>query len=85
MSKKRIRDAKVEEHILREIKIQSYLNHPHLTSLYGYFHDQEYLYLVLEALPDGSLQNVKKKKKLSEKESASIIKQVAEGLREMHQ
>jgi len=35
-----------------------------LTSLFGYFHDANNLYLVLEALPDGSLQKVKKKKKL---------------------
>jgi aurora kinase len=77
MSKKRIRDTKVEEHILREIKIQSYLNNGNLTALYGYFHDEEYLYLVLEALPDGSLQQVKKKRKLPEKETAAIIKQVS--------
>lgn len=41
--------------------------------------------MILEALPDGSLQNVKKKKKLPEKETAAIIKQVAEGLRSMHE
>jgi serine/threonine protein kinase len=77
MSKQRIRDTKVEEHILREIKIQSYLNHGNLTALYGYFQDEEYLYLVLEALPDGSLQQVKKKRKLPEKETAAIVKQVS--------
>jgi serine/threonine protein kinase len=43
------------------------------------------LYLILEALPDGSLQNVKKKKKLPEKEAAAIIKQVANGLKSMHE
>ena len=85
MSKKRIKDAKVEQHILRQIKIQSCLNHKNLTSLFGYFHDEENLYLILEALPDGSLQNVKKKKKLPEKQAASIIRQVVEGLQHMHQ
>ena len=40
MSKKRIRTAKVEEHVLREIKIQSYLHNKNLTSLFGYFHDE---------------------------------------------
>ena len=39
----------------------------------------------MEALPDGSLQNVKKKKKLPEREAASIVKQVAEGLKYMHE
>jgi hypothetical protein len=31
----------------------------------------------LELLPDGSLQQVKKKKKLPEKETAEIVRQVA--------
>ena len=84
MSKKRIREKKVEQHILREIKIQSYLNHSNLTSLFGYFHDEDNLYLILEALPDGSLQNVKKKKKLPEDVTAAIVKQVADGLKYMH-
>ena len=77
MSKKRIKEAKVEQHITREIKLQSYLNHSHITSIYGYFLDEDHLYLVLELLPDGSLQQVKKKKKLPEKEAADIVRQVA--------
>jgi serine/threonine protein kinase len=36
-------------------------------------------------LPDGSLQQVKKKKKMPEKETADIVRQVAEGLKYMHQ
>ena len=36
-------------------------------------------------LPDGSLQQVKKKRKLPEKEAADIIRQVAEGLKFMHE
>jgi serine/threonine protein kinase len=52
--------------------------------LFGYFHDEENLYLVIEALPDGSLQQVKKKRKLPEKEAASIVRQVSIGLKYMH-
>lgn len=40
--------------------------------------------MILEALPDGSLQNVKKKKKLPEADTAAIVKQVADGLKYMH-
>jgi serine/threonine protein kinase len=50
--------------MIREIKIQSYLNHCQVTSIYGYFDDEDHLYLILELLPDGSLQQVKKKRKL---------------------
>jgi serine/threonine protein kinase len=56
-----------------------------LTALYGCFQDEDSLYLVLEALPDGSLQQVKKKRKLPEKETAVIVKQVSEGLKYMHE
>lgn len=69
MSKKHIQEAKVQQHIIREIKIQSYLNHNQLTSIYGYFHDEDHLYLILELLPYGSLQQVKKKRKLPEKQT----------------
>jgi serine/threonine protein kinase len=65
--------------------LQTYLSHSHIAALYGYFHDEEHLYLVIELLPDGSLQQVKKKKKLPESEAADIVKQVALGLKYMHQ
>jgi serine/threonine protein kinase len=61
------------------------LNNGHCTSIYGYFHDEDYLYLILELLPDGSLQQVKKKRKLPEKEAADIVRQVALGLKYMHE
>ncbi len=85
MSKKRIRERQVEEHVLREIKIQFYLSHPLLTALFGCFHDAEHIYLILEALPDGSLQQVKRKRKLPEKEAAGIVSQVSQGLKSMHE
>jgi serine/threonine protein kinase len=85
MSKRRIRELKVEEHVRREIKLQSYLNHSHLTALYGYFHDPDNLYLILELLPDGSLQQVKKKRKLPQNEAAALLRQVVEGLKYMHE
>ncbi len=39
----------------------------------------------MELLPDGSLQQVKKKRKLPEKETIDIVKQVAEGLKYLHE
>jgi aurora kinase len=47
ISKKKIREQKLEQTMLREIKIQSFLKHKHLTPLFGFFDDQEYLYLIL--------------------------------------
>ena len=80
MSKKQIKELKREEHVIRELKIQIYLNHKHLTAMHGYFHDKDYIYLILECLPDGNLSQIKKRKKTSEKETANILKQVCEGL-----
>ena len=52
--------------MIREIKVQSFLKHRHLTSLYGFFSDEHFIYLILELLPDGSLNQNKGKKKLAE-------------------
>jgi serine/threonine protein kinase len=70
--------------LIREIKIQSFLNHKHLTSLYGYFYDAKDIYLIIEAMPDGSLSQTNKKKKLSEIEVSRIIRQICDGLKYMH-
>jgi serine/threonine protein kinase len=64
--KKKLVEMKLEEHLVREIKIQSFLKHRHLTSLYGFFDDDSFIYLILEIMPDGSLMQVKKKRKVPE-------------------
>jgi serine/threonine protein kinase len=69
---------------VREIKIQSFLKHRHLTSLYGFFDDDSFIYLILEIMPDGSLMQVKKKRKVPESEVSSYVRQICEGLKYMH-
>ncbi len=69
---------------MREIKIQSFLKHRHLTSLYGFFDDDSFIYLILEIMPDGSLMQVKKKRKVPESEVSSYVRQICEGLKYMH-
>ncbi|CAG9540432.1 unnamed protein product [Cercopithifilaria johnstoni] len=39
----------------REIEIQYHLRHPNILRLYGYFHDEDRVYMVLEFAPKGSL------------------------------
>lgn len=39
LQKKKLVELKLEEQLVREIKIQSFLSHRHLTSLYGFFRD----------------------------------------------
>lgn len=40
LSKKKIKEEGLEEHVMREIKIQTFLNHPHIAPLYGFFDDK---------------------------------------------
>ena len=83
LSKKKIKDLGLEEHVFREIKIQSYVKHRHLTTLYGFFHDENKIYLVLEFMSDGSMSS-NGKKKISEGETAYLLQQVCDGLLYLH-
>lgn len=42
-----------EHQVRREIEIQSHLRHPNILRLYGYFHDESRVYLILEYAPKG--------------------------------
>ena len=53
--------------VMREIEIQSCLNHKNIVQLYGFFSDQKHFYIITEYLPDGDLfshmnRQVKKQK-----------------------
>ena len=46
--------------LVREVKIQSFLNHPNIVKLYNFFVDEESAYLVLEpCLGKNLYQNLK--------------------------
>lgn len=62
---------------MTEIKMQSFFNHPNILKLYGFFDDSENVYLILEYMLDGTLYSqVKKNKKLNEKEASLKMKDV---------
>lgn len=48
--------------LIREIKIQSCLDHPNITKLYGFFDDDKNVYLMLELGSSGQLYKVLKEK-----------------------
>ena len=39
----------------REIEIQSFLNHPNVLKMYGFFWDSKMIYLILEYALEGEL------------------------------
>lgn len=63
----------------------SRLDHPHILQLYGYFHDRDSVYLVLEHAKGGELyrdaMSRRRGNKLDEKTTARYIRQVALALR----
>lgn len=59
MSKKRIEEEEMYEHVKREVEVQSRVGsgHPNICRLFSYFHDVRQVYLCLEYAPYGSLLN----------------------------
>jgi len=55
LNKSIIRQLKAQKQVIREIKIHSYLNHPNIIKLYGVFHDDENVYMILEYAPGGEV------------------------------
>jgi len=55
MSKREIREGKMLEQLVRELKIQLTLNHPNIVKVYGYFDDLLYFYIIMECALDGRL------------------------------
>ena len=53
--KKQIRDEDLQHQVRREVEIQSHLKHKNICRLYGYFHDDKRLFIVLEYCKNGTL------------------------------
>lgn len=55
LRKAEINRLNAEKLIVREIKVHSFLDHKNIIKLYGFFHDDHSIYLILEYAPDGEL------------------------------
>ncbi|XP_022711711.1 aurora kinase A-A-like isoform X2 [Varroa jacobsoni] len=53
--KDQLQNAQVVHQVRREIEIQSHLRHKNILRLFGYFHDEKRVYLILEFAPGGEL------------------------------
>lgn len=86
--KQQIHESNVEHQVRREIEIQSHLRHPHILRLYGYFHDEARIYLILEYAPKGTLfkeLQAQPLKRFEERQSAIYIKSLASALQYLHE
>jgi hypothetical protein len=55
LNKAEIQRLNAERLIVREIKIHSFTDHQNIIKLYGFFHDDSNIYLILEFAPDGEV------------------------------
>uniref|UniRef100_A0A1A9W6G9 Aurora kinase n=1 Tax=Glossina brevipalpis TaxID=37001 RepID=A0A1A9W6G9_9MUSC len=88
MFKQSIIECNIEHQVRREIEIQSHLCHPNILRLYGYFHDEARIYLILEYAPKGTLYKALQEqpsKRFDERQSAIYIKSLASALQYLHQ
>ncbi|KAJ8974218.1 hypothetical protein NQ317_018141 [Molorchus minor] len=69
--KSAIKEFNNEHQVRREIEIQSHLRHPNILRMYGYFHDESRVYLILEYAPNEDV-------------CAKYIAQIADALRYCH-
>lgn len=83
--KKQIALQGIEHQVRREIEIQSHLRHPNILRMYGFFHDEQRIYLILEYAAGGTLFNaLKTEGKFDEKKSAKYIKSLISALIYLH-
>jgi len=79
--KKDLEKHKVFHQLRREIEIQYHLRHNNILRLYGYFYDEERVYLIIEYAQRGSVYSLLKKDgKFSEAQTAKYIYQLSDAL-----
>jgi aurora kinase len=87
ISKQQLLESGVEHQLRREIEIQSNLRNPNILRLFGFFHDNKRIYLILEFAPKGELYRVltnSKSGRFHERTSARYICEMAQALQYLH-
>ncbi|KAJ4835692.1 Serine/threonine-protein kinase Aurora-3 [Turnera subulata] len=84
--KKQIEKYGIGHQLRRELEIQSNLGHPNILRLFGWFHDEERIFLILEYAHRGELYKLLRRNNfLSETQSATYIASLANALAYCHQ
>jgi serine/threonine protein kinase len=87
MEKAKMKELKVEENVIREIKISFFLDHPNISKLYGVFNDSKRIYLVFELGVDYSLYDAMNRWKdgcLDAARVSRIVAQLCSALKCIH-
>lgn len=86
--KKQINASGIEHQVRREIEIQYHLRHKNILRLYGYFHDESRVYMIIEYAPRGSLFTELKKQPgncFSEQVTAQHMQSLSSALIYLHE
>ncbi|KAG8936296.1 spindle assembly checkpoint kinase [Tulasnella sp. 418] len=76
---------RVEKQLRREIEIQQNLRHPNVLRLYGFFHDEKRVFLMLEFAAKGELyKQLHKQGSFSDRRSSRYIDQMTDALSYLH-
>lgn len=83
--KSQILDSEIEHQVRREVEIQCRLRHPNILRMYGYFHDEKRIYLILEYAKYGALYKLLKERgRFDEKTAAIYVRDLAKALLYCH-
>ncbi|KAI8082070.1 kinase-like domain-containing protein [Thamnidium elegans] len=83
--KRQLATTNIEKQLRREVEIQGNLRHPNILRLYGYFHDETRVFLILEFAAKGELfAELQSKKKFTEYEAAKYVAQMTNALLYLH-
>lgn len=81
-----LKKANIEHQVRREIQIQFHLRHANILKLYGYFWDENRIFIILEYAQGGELyKHLKAMKKFDEQTAAKYIRTLANALNYIHE
>lgn len=72
--KEQLEKYNILHQLRREMEIQISLKHPNILRLYGWFYDDQRVFLILEYAHNGELyKELRKRGRFSEKQAATVI------------
>lgn len=85
LHKNELQSGGVERQVRREIEIQSNLRHPNVLQMFGHFHDNKRVFLILEFAGKGELyKHLRRENRFPEWKAAQYVAQMASALRYLH-
>ncbi|KAK1297762.1 Serine/threonine-protein kinase Aurora-3 [Acorus calamus] len=84
--RERLEKYRMQDQLRREIEIQSDLNHPNIIRLFGWFHDETRIFLILEFAARGELyKELKEVDRFPERRAATYIASLTRALAYCHE